>query len=105
MLFGCTKKFRVIMQKEKLGDLTEILSEIFRVGVNTKTVQREYQRVINLFGSEFGALQDAPIEEIKHCHSSVLAEAIKRAREGTVIKNPGYDGQFGTVKLFTHNEI
>ncbi|MBU2512596.1 endonuclease Q family protein [bacterium] len=85
--------------------LTEVFSEILRVGVNTKTVLKEYQRAINLFGPELSILQDIPIEEINHRHSSILAEAIKRLREGTVIKNPGYDGQFGVVRLFSENEI
>jgi len=84
--------------------LAEILSEILMKGVNTKTVQSRYFDALEALGSEFYVLKDAPVSEIKK-FDTVLAEAIKRMREGNVIRKPGYDGEFGEIKLFNYGEI
>ncbi len=83
--------------------LQEILSEILGVGVNTKKVQQKYFTLLETLGSEFEILKDIPINEIKLV-DTVLAEAIKRMREGDVIIKPGYDGEYGVITLFDETE-
>jgi uncharacterized protein (TIGR00375 family) len=85
--------------------LPEILSEIEDVGPNTKTVNRLHEKVTSEIGSDFYVLQQAPIDQIKEFGRPMLTEAVRRLREGKVIKEAGYDGEYGTIKLFTEDEL
>lgn len=89
---------------ESLIPLPEILAEIIGVGPGSKTVLTQYSRLINKFGSEFSLLRDIPIEDISH-DSSLLGEAIKRMRAREVIRQAGFDGQFGVIRVFEESEI
>ena len=86
-----------------LVPLPEIISEIKGVGPSSKSVAFEYERLINKFGSELSILTDIPIDEISK-DSPILAEGISRLRKGQVIKNAGYDGEYGIISLFEENE-
>jgi len=85
--------------------LPEILSELHGVGPATKTVLTSYAKAVNTFGSEFTLLLDTPIEEIRDQGSPLLAEAIARVRENRVIREPGYDGAFGVIRVFDPDEL
>ncbi len=85
--------------------LVEILSEIIGVGPNSKTVLKDYSQLIELFGSEFNLLLNTPVEMISQKHSTLLAEAINRMRNRKVIRKPGYDGEYGTIRLFNSDEL
>jgi uncharacterized protein (TIGR00375 family) len=85
--------------------LKEIFSEITGVGAQSKKIARLYSSAIQAVGSEFALLLDAPIEDIEIKTNEVLSEAIRRMRCGQVLVEPGFDGQFGRVKLFSEGEI
>jgi uncharacterized protein (TIGR00375 family) len=80
--------------------LPEILSEIMKVGVNSKAVGREYLRLLDRLGNEFKILMDTPLDDIGREGSDLLSEAIRRMRTGNVHTVPGYDGEYGKVKIF-----
>lgn len=84
--------------------LPEILSEVLQSGTESKKVMTAYIDAISQFGNEFTLLKEAPIEAIHHFHPQ-LAEAIHRMRRGSVIRIPGYDGVYGTIKLFHPGEL
>ena len=84
--------------------LDEILAEVFDQGVKTKKVNEAYEAMINKLGTEFEILLDTPVEEIKTHFGEMAGEAISRVREGRMIVEPGYDGEFGTVKIFSQEE-
>ena len=85
--------------------LPEILGEILGRGPATKGVLAQYSRVISLFGSEFDLLFEIPIEEINTRYSTLLGEAVSRIRTNRVIKNPGFDGEFGKIHVFDQGEL
>ncbi len=85
--------------------LPEVLSEILGRGPATKTVMNEYTRLISLFDSEFNLLMNVPVDEIQSRCSPVLAEAVQRIRKGKVIRQAGYDGEFGVIKVFEQGEL
>ncbi len=89
---------------ESLIPLAEILSELLGVGPGSKAVLKQYARLIGTFGSEFTLLRDTPIDVIGH-DSTLLGEAIKRVRERRVIRQAGFDGQFGIIHVFAEGEI
>ena len=49
-------------------------------------------------------LVEVELEKIQQVSSDLLGEAIGRVRSGQVSINPGYDGEFGTIKVFDHEE-
>lgn len=85
--------------------LPEILSELLAVGPASKKVMRAYGRLIKEFGSEFNLLLDVPVSDISTAGSPFLGEAIDRVRKGKVIRRPGYDGEFGVIRVFAEDEL
>jgi DNA helicase-2/ATP-dependent DNA helicase PcrA len=83
--------------------LPEVLGEILGVGPASKKVMQEYGRTIARFGSEFDLLMNTPIDEIGQA-SEILGEAVERMRSGRVIRKPGYDGEFGVIRVFEEGE-
>src|SRR5882672_1735737 len=88
-----------------LVPLPEILAELTDSGVATRTVERGYDQAITKLGPELAILQSLPIEDIARAGNSLLAEAITRLRAGQVIRDPGYDGEYGVIHLFEENEL
>ena len=88
-----------------LVPLPEILSEIMQVGPSSKSVTFEYENLIQKLGSELSILTEVPVDEIEKIHSPLLAEGIKRLRKGQVIRQAGYDGEYGVIKLFEEGEL
>ena len=86
-----------------LVSLDQALSEALRVGVNAKRVRTAYTALVDAFGNELTVLLDAPISDIAIAlqpHGPRVAEAIQRIRDGDIHIQPGYDGKYGTVKVW-----
>ncbi|GAU08854.1 UvrD-helicase domain-containing protein [Desulfoplanes formicivorans] len=83
--------------------LPEIVSEIVGTGPRTKKVARMYFSLIERFGTEMQILRSVPVEDLKR-FSSVVAEAVTRLREDQVVRQGGFDGQYGTIKVFSRQE-
>ena len=84
--------------------LKDILSEIFRVGPNSKKVQQAYRIVLDKLGSEFNILQNLDIVALEQAGISLLPEAVERMRRQEINVIPGYDGQYGRVQIFKEHE-
>ena len=85
---------------QRLVPLDEILAEALDVGVGTQAVEREYQNLVYKCGTEFNVLFDAPEDELKKATSAKIVEGILRVRQGRLTVEPGYDGEYGTVRIF-----
>jgi len=85
--------------------LPEMLGEIVASGPGSKTVERGYGRLLSALGPELDILQNVPLEDISRADSSVLAEAVARLRAGKVIRDAGYDGEYGVIRLFEPDEL
>ncbi|MDD2462397.1 MAG: UvrD-helicase domain-containing protein [Desulfobulbus sp.] len=84
--------------------LQEIVGELLDCGPATKRATEGYSRLITLFGSEFALLLDAPLAEINAKAGPLMAEAIDRVRTNRVIRQAGYDGEFGVIRVFDEGE-
>jgi uncharacterized protein (TIGR00375 family) len=80
--------------------LAEIIAETLSAGVSSKKVGKEYMTLIERIGSELRILMEAAPEEIEEAGSPKLANAIERVRSGKVYIAPGYDGEYGKVRIF-----
>lgn len=85
--------------------LPELLAEIAGSGSGSKAVSALYGRIITAFGSEYRFLLDAAVEDIARSQGALLAEAVRRMREGLVDPRPGYDGEFGVIRVFDDAEL
>jgi uncharacterized protein (TIGR00375 family) len=80
--------------------LVEILGEVLASPPQSRKVELEYVNLLSCVGSEFFILLDASLQEIEKASSTIVAEAVKRMREGAVSISPGYDGQYGRINLY-----
>jgi len=87
-----------------LVQLPEIMSEILATGPKSKKVVGEVGRLVAALGPELTILRDVPLDDLRRAGGSLLSEAIARLRRGEVIRDAGYDGEYGTIRLFKPNE-
>ena len=80
--------------------LPEIISDTVQRGVATKTVGVIYEKLISKLGKEFDILLNVSLEDIERASTKQIADAIKRVRDGDIHVIPGFDGEFGVVKVF-----
>jgi len=88
-----------------LVPLPEVLSEIHRVGAASRKVAESYENLVSRIGPELFILEHAPVDELRKAGSELLAEGIRRMREGRVIRQAGYDGEYGVIRVFTDDEL
>jgi len=79
--------------------LDEIIADIFGVGVSSLKVRKEYEQLVETVGSEFKVLMDADYGELKRNTSEEIASGIISVRGGKVELIPGYDGEYGKIKV------
>ena len=85
--------------------LPEILGEIAGVGPKSKSVTAQASAMVERFGPELAILGDVPLDDLAAGAPSVVAEAIARLRRGEVRREAGYDGVYGTIRLFEPDEL
>lgn len=90
---------------KKLIELDKIIAET--VGVKSRRsakVAKVYAELLRQFGNELSILIDSPIEKIAAASDGRLAEAVRRMRAGELTIKPGFDGQYGEVRIFSGDE-
>ncbi len=87
-----------------LVPLPELLSEIHGMGVNSQRVQHSFEYLLARLGPELHILQDLPLDEIEKHGGPMVAEGLRRMRKAELQLAAGYDGEFGTIRLFEEHE-
>lgn len=83
--------------------LPELLGELLQVGAKSRKVAQRYAQLIGHFGSELDILNRIAESDLRQ-HWEALGEGIGRMRRGEVIREGGYDGEYGTVRVFSPQE-
>ena len=89
---------------KSLVPLEEIIAESLGQSTGTKQVELEYKNLIEKFNNEFNVLLNVSLSDLAENSLPEIAEGIKRVREGKVNVEPGYDGLFGKVRIFSQIE-
>jgi len=90
---------------KKLVELDKIIAEALGVkSRNSARVKREYQSLVSAFGSELHILLDLDLESAKGKIEPRIIEGLRRVRSGELIIEPGFDGQYGRVRIFSQEE-
>ena len=86
---------------EYIIPLAEIIAELKGTkSVSGKAVVSDYHDVLARLGDEFSLLRSVPVQAISDAGFPLLALAIDRLRSGNVVRDAGYDGVYGTIKIF-----
>ncbi|HEX5876762.1 MAG TPA: endonuclease Q family protein, partial [Actinomycetota bacterium] len=88
-----------------LIQLPELAGEVLGVGPRSKAVTAVVAGLVDQLGPELDILERVPVEEIAKAGPPLLAEAIARVRRGAVIREAGYDGEYGIIRVFTPDEL
>ena len=90
---------------ESLVPLPEVIGASVGATAASAKVQKEYQKMLKKLGPEFEILRNIPTEEIQSVSGHLVAEGIRRLRSGEVERLPGFDGEYGTIKFFTQEDL
>jgi uncharacterized protein (TIGR00375 family) len=88
-----------------LVQLPEIMGELLGTGPKSKKVAGAVGQLVAALGPELSILRDVPLDDLQRAGGSLLSEAIARLRRGEVIRDAGYDGEYGTIRLFQPDEL
>ncbi|MBU1121897.1 MAG: endonuclease Q family protein [Candidatus Omnitrophota bacterium] len=86
---------------KSLVPLDEIVAEAKGLKKTSKAVEKEYLDLIYTVGTELDILVNMDEEELTAKLPEKVAEGIKRVRGKQLKILPGYDGEYGTIKIFT----
>lgn len=88
----------------RLVPLIEIISECLDTGPSSQKAILGYNNLIEKLGSEFNILLSASEADLAAAATPEIAEGIVRVREGNIQIEPGYDGVYGKVSVFSKLE-
>ncbi|MDO8667723.1 MAG: endonuclease Q family protein [bacterium] len=89
----------------KLVELDKIIAETMNIkSRQAGKVQAVYKNLIKQGGNELNILLNISLKDLSKMADAAVVEGIKRAREGRLIISPGFDGQYGTVRIFSERE-
>lgn len=85
----------------KLIELDKIICQAVEIkSRDSKAVQKIYNELIAEFDNEFNILMNVSVKDIKKVAGEKVAEGVRRMRAGEVILKPGFDGQYGEVRVY-----
>ncbi len=89
---------------ESLVPLNEVIAASIGFTVNSKKVQGQYEALLQDLGAELFILREAPLKDIEAAAGPYIAEGIRRLRCGRVERQPGFDGEYGKIKIMDKSE-
>ncbi|MCL2462534.1 MAG: endonuclease Q family protein, partial [Defluviitaleaceae bacterium] len=79
------------------------LPEIIRAATGHSQASRKgralYDGLMENVGNELYVLREAEIEEIEKAAGPLMAVGVRKVRAGEVALEPGFDGEYGTIRL------
>jgi uncharacterized protein (TIGR00375 family) len=86
---------------KNLIPFNEIIAEAKGISKSSVSVERDYRAYVAKFGTEFEILLRASKESLLKSLPPRVAEGVLRVREGKVNIKAGFDGEYGTISIFT----
>lgn len=90
---------------ESLVPLYEIIASSIGATVASMKVKQKYDGLLQNLGPELFVLREASLQDIELVAGPCIAEGIRRLRAGQVDIQPGFDGEYGKVKVMDKSEI
>lgn len=90
---------------QKFVELDKIIAQAIGVkSRSSKRVKKEYDFLIVKFGSELDILLKVNLNKMSGIVDPQIIEGIKRVRTGELEVSPGFDGQYGEVRIFPQED-
>ena len=90
---------------KKLVELDKIIAESLDIkSRRAGKVQMVYSQLIKQGGNDLNILLNISLKDLEKMIDPAIVEGIKRVREGQLIIKPGFDGQYGEIKIFSEQE-
>ncbi|MBU0634750.1 MAG: endonuclease Q family protein [Candidatus Omnitrophica bacterium] len=89
---------------KNLVPLDEIIAAALGISKTSKAVLKEYFQIVQRFGSEFAVLLRADAKQLRASLPAKIAQGIIRVRAGKIGVNPGFDGEYGQIKIFSDTD-
>jgi len=64
----------------------------------------KFDELCSEFGSELNVLLKTPLLEIEKKFGEKIAEGVSKVRHGDIFIDPGYDGEYGKVKIWNEKK-
>ncbi len=90
---------------ESLIPLQEVIAASSGFTTASVKVKEKYDEMIRHLGPELFILREAQISDIELEAGPLVSEGIRRLRSGKVELFPGYDGEYGKIKILDKAEI
>jgi DNA helicase-2/ATP-dependent DNA helicase PcrA len=90
-----------IQPYQSLVSLGQTVGEALGAGPDSRRAQGVVAQLLNRIGPELVVLRDAPLDDLSRCAGAAVAEAVRRVRAGELSVEAGYDGEYGTIQIFT----
>lgn len=84
----------------KLVPLLEVIAEALSSTVISGKVRETFERLIETFGSEIAVLLKTDTQVIGKVAGPRVAEGVAKVRSGEIVIHPGFDGEYGKVKIW-----
>lgn len=84
----------------RLVPLQEVVAEALGRGAGSKAAREAYFHLIERVGPELRVLAEADEAEIAAAGGERVAEGVMRVRTGRAFIEPGFDGQYGSVRIW-----
>lgn len=84
----------------KLVPLLEIVAEALESTVMSQKVKTLFEQLCDEVGSEIDILLKIPEQDIAKVAGPKVAEGVRKVREGNIVIDPGFDGEYGKVQIW-----
>jgi len=84
--------------------LPNIIADYYGFGRGSKKVNNLYMDIIQKGGNEFNVLLELKKEELNKIMPEILVKAILDMRDNNAKLIPGFDGQYGSISLFSEKD-
>ncbi len=88
-----------------LVPLHQVIAEVFGTAPTSQKVILEYKKLVTQLGGEIKVLTKVSIEDIAKISGAKIAEGVGKVRKGDLVIDPGYDGVFGVVKIWSDDRM
>lgn len=96
-----TDKLKIHPPFVKLVPLNEIIAESISSPVSSEKVKIKFDELCWEFGSEINILLKTPIQDLAKFTGGKIAEGVAKVRKGDIAIEPGYDGEYGKVRIWS----
>ena len=84
----------------KLVRLAQVIGGAMEVSDKSIKVQAVYDKVTHELGSEIEVLLKTPLSQIEKTGGAKLSQGLDKVRRGNIVIDPGYDGEYGKVRIW-----